>query len=178
MATPAYAHGLVILPPPRLRNELMALRRRHPLLQAPIPPHITVKSPFLFRGTVATVVEILERVCAEFEPFEIELRGLSTFGETGVVYIPVQETPDLLDLHNALLEELEGYVETLNGKYEGDAFTPHMTVTDRLAPEDFHSVRKQLAGFFPRWRFTVDRLHLLRGRGRWDVTRSFPLGAH
>ncbi|MFO7171475.1 MAG: 2'-5' RNA ligase family protein [Bacillota bacterium] len=175
MSRPVYAYGIVVLPPPDLRRQVMALRRQHPVLHASGPPHITVKSPFLFRGTGAWVAEILEEVCARHQPFELELAGLASFG-TSVIYIPVVPCQPLLDLHHDLVESLAGYVETLNEKYEGAGYTPHLTVADHLTPEDYQLARQLLQGWYPRGRVWVDRIHLLRGRGRWDITRSFPLG--
>ncbi len=175
MSAPVSAYGIVILPPPALRRELTDLRRRCPLLQAQVPPHITVKSPFLFRGTGAWVVDILERVCEQHEPFTLELRGLGAFGSE-VLYVKVQENPALRALHQELVQELTGYAETLNERYEGDGYTPHLTIADGLHEEDFGTARQALNGWFPRSRWQVDQVHLLRGKGRWDITRSFPLG--
>lgn len=177
MGQPVFAYGIVILPPPALRRELNDLRRRHPLLHASVPPHITVKSPFLYRGTGAWVVDILERVCARHEPFEMEMRGIGSFG-TEVLYVKVEENPALRALHADLLEELTGYAETLNERYEGASYVPHLTIADQLHPADFAEAKKVLNGWFPRTRWEADSFHLLRGKGRWDITRSFPLGDH
>lgn len=175
MAQPVFAYGIVILPPPALRREIGELRRRHPLLQASVPPHITVKSPFLYRGTGAWIAEILERVCARHQPFPVALRGVGAFG-TEVLYVKVEENPALRALHQDLLDELTGYAETLNERYEGAHYVPHLTVADRLQPDDFAAARQVLNGWFPRSRWQADAIHLLRGKGRWDITRSFPLG--
>lgn len=175
MAAPIFAYGVVILPPPALRRELEAIRRQHPLLHASVPPHITVKSPFLYRGTGAWIVEILERVCQRHEPFDLELRGIGSFG-CEVLYIKVEESAALRSLHQDLVDELAGYAETLNERYEGATYVPHLTLADRLYEEDFAQARRALNGWFPRSRWRVDQIHLLRGKGRWDITRSFPLG--
>lgn len=176
MATPTFAYGLVILPPPALRRQVMDLRSRHPLLQGTAPPHITVKSSFLYRGTGAWVVDVLDDVCSRFEPFTVECRGIGTFDQ-GVIYVRVEESLELRALHGALVEGLTGYVETLNDRFEGDGFVPHLTVADQVAREDITAARRVLSGFWPRWRFPVEQVHLLRGRYRWDIARSFALGA-
>jgi 2'-5' RNA ligase len=175
MTRPTYAYGVVILPPKDLYRELLAIRERHPLLRSPAPPHITVKSPFLFRQTGATVIDQMEEVCSQWEPFEIQLGGLGVF-RNSVLYVKVDESPDLADLHNDLLESLDGYVETLQGKYDGSAYTPHLTLAESMAPEDLPEARRALADCRFRRRFTVSEIHLLRGKGRWDIFRTFPLG--
>ncbi|BDG61244.1 2'-5' RNA ligase family protein [Caldinitratiruptor microaerophilus] len=174
MAQRVYAYGIVVLPPPHVRREIAALRRRHPVLHASVPPHITVKAPFVLRSTGAWALERLEEICAAHEPFELELDGLDSFG-TEVLYVRVAESEPLRRLHQDLVDGLAGYVETLRDRYEGKAYTPHLTVADHLTPEEFALARRELAGWHPRARFEVDAVHLLRGWNRWDVTRSIPL---
>lgn len=176
MTSPTYAYGVVILPPPDLYRELLAIRQRHPLLRSVTPPHITVKSPFLFRQSGAMVVEQLEAICEQWEPFEVRLAGLGVF-RNSILYVKVGDNPYLNDLHLDLLDALDGYVETLSGRYDGDAYTPHLTLAERLAPEDIADARRILNDVQLNRRFVVDRIHLLRGRGRWDITHTFQLGA-
>ncbi len=175
MTRPTYAYGVVILPPADLYRELLAIRERHPLLRSPIPPHITVKSPFLFRQSGAMVIEQLEEVCRRWDPFEVSLGGLGVFGSR-VLYVRVDESPELVDLHTEMVESLDGYVETLSGKYDGGAYTPHLTLADKLAPEDIPAAKRALADCRFRRRFEVSEVHLLRGTGRWDIFRTIPLG--
>ncbi|HYG57969.1 MAG TPA: 2'-5' RNA ligase family protein [Symbiobacteriaceae bacterium] len=176
MTRPTYAYGVIILPPPDLYRELLAIRERHPLLRTPAPPHITVKSPFLYRQSGAVVIEQLEAVFEQWEPFEIQLGGLGVF-RNSVLYVRVNESAALMDLHHDLVESLSGFVETLSEKYDGGAYTPHLTLADKLAPDDLAEARKLLADCRFRRRFVVDKVHLLRGRGSWDIARSFSLGA-
>lgn len=175
MVRPVYAYGVVILPPPDVQREVLRLRRRHPVLHASVPPHISVKAPFVQRGTGAWVSEALEEVAESFDPFELALCGMASFG-TNVIYVRVEESPELRRLHDALVESLTGYVETLNERYEGNGYTPHLTIADKLTADDYTAARRVLNGYFPRRRFEVDAIHLLRGRGRWVITRSYPLG--
>lgn len=177
MSRAVSAYGVVILPPPAVRREVEALRRKLPVPAPPLPVHITVKAPFLYRGTGAWVVDILEAVCARFEPFTLELRGLGSFG-TEVIYIQVEESEPLRALHQTLITELTGYVETLTDRYEGYTFLPHLTLVDKLVPEEYYRARQALNGsFFPRLRLPVSQLHLLRGQGRSNIARTILLGS-
>lgn len=173
--TPAYAYGVVILPPADLYRKVLSLRKRHLLLSALAPPHVTVKSPFYFRQTGAMVIDQLEEICSRFTPFEMEIRGLGTFRQR-VIYAKVEGDPALYELHHALVDGLSGYVESLTDRWDGEGFQPHLTLVDKLSPEDVGPARQLLADFRPFRRFWVDEVHLLRGRGRWDIIRSFPLG--
>jgi len=175
MTRPTYAYGVVILPPRDLYRELLAIQEKHPLLRSSYPPHITVKSPFLFRHSGATVVEHLEAVCSRWDPFEIHIGGLGSF-RNSILYVKVEQSDDLEELHWDVVDGLEGFVENLNDRYEGHAYTPHLTLADNLTADDIVEARKVLANVRFRRRFVVEQVHLLRGRGRWDVTRSFALG--
>lgn len=176
MTKPTYAYGVVILPPPDLYRALLELRERHPLLRTHAPPHITVKSPFLFRQTMALAVDRLEDLCCQWEPFEIRLGGLGVF-RNSILYVRVGESTELTALHQDLMENLDGYVETLNDRYDGHAYHPHLTLADRLAPDDLLEARRLLVAHRLHRRFVVDRIHLLRGKGSWDIARTFALGA-
>lgn len=170
-----YAYGIVILPPPGLHRELMLLRKKHALLRSVSPPHITVKAPFVPRGTLALVTDRLEEISSRIEPFEIRVNGLGTFGSK-VIYVRVEKSPELRRLHSLLLEGLEEYIECISDKYEGQNYTPHLTVAEKLATEDFEPAWAAMARFRPRLRFMVEHLHILRGQGRWDIARSIRLG--
>lgn len=176
MTRPTYAYGVVILPPADLYRELLAIREKHPLLQYQPPPHITVKSPFLYRMSGATVIDQLEEICQNWEPFEIRLGGLGVF-RNSILYVKVHENGDLSDLHWDLVDGLDGFVETLQDKYEGNEYTPHLTLADKLDPDDVVEARKLLTNISFHRRFVVNRIHLLRGKGRWDVARTFTLGS-
>ena len=175
MSLQTHAYGVVILPPPDVLRELLALRKRHPLLQLPSPPHITVKSPFYFRQTGAAVIEELETICAAFPPFQLTLRGLGSFSRS-VIFVRVEESPELRALHEAVVDGLVGYVETISDRFEKANFTAHVTIAEKLIPEDYLAARSALAGYNPRRRFRVEEVHLLRGIGGWDITRTFRLG--
>lgn len=171
----APAYGVVILPPPGLNRELLHLRNRHPLFRSLSPPHITVKSPFAIRGTAARVVDRLEELCTGWEPFELQVGGLGSFGQR-VIYVDVEPSSALQALHDELINGLSDLAETFTEQYEGPRFSPHLTIAEKLSPEDFAVARTALQGMRIRHRFTVDRIHLLKGRGSWQITRTIPFG--
>lgn len=175
---PAYAYSVVVRPGPQLERQVRSLAKRHPLFRHQVPAHITVKAPFYLRSTGAIVGEQLEAVCAEVEPFELRVHGLSSF-ETSTIYARVDDSSSsaaLRDLHQRLVDALEGYVETISDRYEGPEYTPHLTIASRLTRDDFAEAWRALAGFSLHGSIWVDRVHLLRGHHQWQVTRSFVLG--
>lgn len=174
MSSPAFAYGVVIVPPPDITRQLMELRQRHPLLRSLAPPHITAKSPFLLRHSAARVRESLEAICEGFAPFELALGSVGQFG-TSVLYLDVLDSGALRALNQRLVEGLDGLVETLNGRWDGPGFSPHLTLAERLCADDLPPLKRTLSGLRLRRRFLVERLHLLRGQGKWDLTRGFDL---
>lgn len=176
MGNPTYAYGLIILPPRDLYRELLRIRERHPLLRTKFPPHISVKSPFLFRHTGASVVEQLEEILAQWSPFQIRVGGLGVFRRS-ILYARVSDSPDLQALHRSLVEGLDGFVETLTTQYEGQGYTPHLTLADRLDPDDLVEARRILQDYRIGRSFWVEEIHLLKGRGSYEIARSFSLGA-
>lgn len=174
MTSPAFAYGVVIVPPPDLTGQLLALRQRHPLLRSSAPPHVTVKSPFLLRHSGARVAERLESVCEGLAPFEVCLGSIGQFGHS-VLYLDVLDPAPLRELNARLVEQLDGYVETLNPRWDGPGFHPHLTLAERLCPDDLPALRRALAGLRLRRRFLARRLYLLRGQGKWELARGFEL---
>lgn len=171
MGKPA-TYGVVILPPPELTRELLRLRCAHPVLRSRSLPHVTVKTPFLCRHTPALILDHLAEVVADVPPFELQLDGLGAFGQE-VVYARVTPSPALGDLHRRVVEGLRGMVETISERHEGNGYVPHLTLVEKLRPEDFPVAWKALAAYRARARFRVERLHLLRGT---EATRSVHLG--
>ncbi len=174
MSAPAFAYGVVILPPPDIQRQLLEARRRHPLLRSARPPHITVKSPFVMRHTAARVFDQVEAICEGLAPFEVTLGRIGQFG-TSVLYLSTLEEAPLRALNALLVEGLTGYVETLNDRWDGAGYNPHLTLAERLEPDDLPPLRRTLAGLRLRRRFLVERLYLLGGKERGDIARGFEL---
>lgn len=168
------AYGVVILPPPDIMRQLGEVRQRHLLLRGRRPPHITVKSPFIMRNTPARVVEQMEAICEGFPPFEVALGRLSQFGSS-VLYLSIVDEAPLRTLNALLVEGLSGYVETLNERWDGPGYNPHLTLAEGLEPDDLPPLRRAMAGLRLRRRFLVDRLYLLGGKERSPLFRQFEL---
>jgi len=174
VSAPAFAYGIVVLPPPDVQRQLLEARKRHLLLQGVRPPHITVKSPFVMRHTAARVIDQLEAICEGFAPFEVTLGRIGQFGSS-ILYLSVLEEGPLRTLNAQLVEGLSGFVETLNQRWDGVGYNPHLTLAERLEPEDLSPLRRTLTGLKLRRRFLVERLYLFGGKERADMTRSFEL---
>lgn len=98
-----------------------------------LPPHISLKQPFRI-ASLPGLENYMDEFAQSIEPFEVQLTDLhlwSTFAsrvEYGILYIDVQETTELRQLHNRLNAELEQRFGSVPADFDGDAYHFHMTV--------------------------------------------------
>ena len=122
-----YLHGLfVIWPPDAVRKAVSELRRRYdPESQATIEAHITLTQPFLERPGDEEW-DLLARIVAGHEPFEISYGPVNTFFPNPVIYLEIQPKETLLALRQALHDT---GLFNLTLPYTDD-FVPHMTIAE------------------------------------------------
>lgn len=98
-----------------------------------LPPHISLKQPF-----AVSDLDRLEHYMAELArsitPFEVHLTELVLEPlvfegrEFGMLWLDVQETRDLRQLHNRLNQELSQHFGATGADYDGERYHFHMTV--------------------------------------------------
>lgn len=124
-----------------------------------LEPHVTLKQPFE-SDEVEPHEQYLEQLAVETEPFELLLRGLGAFEEDGVLFLEVEQDPQLLALQHRILDELR----LDPGEFESGHPRPyyfHATIATGLAPADLKQAR-ELHAATPEFRFALDRLGLFR----------------
>jgi 2'-5' RNA ligase len=165
--------GVAIGLPEPIHSELQAWRERlgDPNAES-IPPHITLLPPTaLSAAALADVEEHLRVVAAGEEPFDVHLRGSSTFRPVSpVVFVP-------LAVGISGCERVEGKVRAgplarpLSFPYH-----PHVTVAHDLGEEMLDRAFAELASYDARfrvWGFTLFE----QGRDEvWRPQRDFPFG--
>jgi 2'-5' RNA ligase len=87
---------------------------REEQLQRPgvtMPPHVTVRSPFLPAAAIDEEVRRrLRRICASFECFTFILDRIGRFKNQGVLYLAPEPTESLCKLSKAISEEFLLYM--------------------------------------------------------------------
>ncbi|MCW2724443.1 MAG: Phosphoesterase [Frankiales bacterium] len=165
--------GVAIGLPEPIHSELQGWRERlgDPNASS-IPPHVTLLPPTgLDDEVLPDVEEYLREVAASERPFEIHLRGSSTFRPVSpVVFVP-------LAVGISACELLESKVRSgplarpLNFPYH-----PHVTVAHDLAEPQLDRAFRELATYdarFEVWGFTMFE----QGRDKvWRPQRDFPFG--
>ena len=140
------------------------------------PPHVTLQMPFKWRqDREELILQNLNNVAANFSSFLMVLDGFGFF-EPRVVYLSVEESISLKDLHQEVSRSIRLSLKLVNRRGERP-FRPHMTVAFRdlkktqfyLARDEFHE-RKFCS------EVEVDDICLLRHNGEsWDIHKRFPL---
>jgi 2'-5' RNA ligase len=102
-------------------------------LHVRLPPHISLKQPFAI-AEIAQLEAYMAELAATIPPFTVHLTELQleigNFDgmEYGILWLNVQETEVLRQLHNRLNEELAQRFGNTQANYDGPDYQFHMTV--------------------------------------------------
>lgn len=163
------AVDLAILLPPDIAERAVAYSAAlatdesgGPRLDAEHLPHITLTQQFIREDELDGAFERADMVLRAQPPLRVHATGEGRSGHT--IWISIERTPDLIALHDALMDALRGYERTEGGPgafFGGDArvgdvmwvagyrlkssaghFTPHITLghgtqAPRIAPFSF-----------------------------------------
>ena len=126
-----------------LADRIQAVRLRHDARTARITaPHVTLAGTYWRSGppapqNEAATVEQLRAIESRLRLFEMKIAGVETFlPDNPVLYLHIEPTPDLLAVRRALLQAI--------GSDQHRHFTPHLTLTMRLAARQTDTLFKQL----------------------------------
>lgn len=154
MEHPLLATDVAILPPPDVSARAVELSVALPQQEDTLRlgpdqlPHVTLVQQFVREDELPLACARIEEVLRGRAPFEVRVTGVERAG--GTIWMAVERTPELIALHEALMEALRG-VERPGGTaaafYEGNArvadivwvasyrlkssfgaFTPHITL--------------------------------------------------
>jgi len=98
-----------------------------------LPPHISLKQPFEILD-LNPLEEYMIELVDSISPFEVNLTGLELIPatidrlEAGILWLNVQETALLRQLHNRLNLELTSRFEDVSAAFDGPDYHFHMTV--------------------------------------------------
>jgi len=176
-------YGVVLGLPEEFAEEIAGRRQRYcPNANKVIFPHITLRVPFTCQDA-RSLIEPLERVAREKLPVKVTAKGLGTFKGTGknVLYVHVERTPELLELHKAVVEALDGVNEVLPyaADHQMDNWVPHITIAEGMSEEQLECLMKEFEGYDPNEQWESNEILLVRsqqaedGSILWTTTRSF-----
>jgi 2'-5' RNA ligase len=117
-----------------------------------LPPHISLKQPFTI-ADVDAVEAYFDSFAASVQPFDVTLESVEVqptagpAGETGIVWLKVQESPTLRGLHTRLNAELAARFANTAADFDGPAYRFHATVVMGGQPAE---VYRRIAAALPR----------------------------
>ena len=101
---------------------------------ASLPPHVSLKQPFHI-DDLAPLENYMAEMAGSIRPFEVSLTELQvipiSYGETtyGLLWVDVEETRELRDLHNRLNSDLNERFGNTPADFDGDQYHFHLTIT-------------------------------------------------
>ncbi len=108
-----------------------------------LPPHVSLKQPF-FIDDLSALENYMTEFAASIRPIEIHLPELQIVPvtidnlQTGILWLDVEETSLLRDLHNRLNNELASRFANTYAAFDGVDYHFHMTVAIGSQPWDVY----------------------------------------
>lgn len=108
-----------------------------------LPPHISLKQPFKIQDLTA-LEAYMDELAGSIDPFEVLLTEIQVvptiFGdeEYGILWLDVQETQELRQIHERLNGELSRSFGDTQAAFDGQSYHFHMTVMIGGQPFDVY----------------------------------------
>ncbi len=126
----------------------------------------------------AQVTETLQALAESTGPFPATFTGIEGFVNTGVIFLALEPSPELVSLHEGFCAALGNLRDSLWPLYTPGRWVPHCTVAVEMLPCSRHlvdQVRRALSEHIELpWPLTVERMGLVKFRPV-EHKVSFPL---
>lgn len=166
-------YTIAVFPSREVQERANSYRMRYDSHYALIQPHIKLKWPFeASDDELPQIIEHIEKVASQTEPFTIKFHKIKTFFPTNpVIYLGIQDPSPLVSLHSRLNEGIPG-------KEEKYVYVPHLTIGQDMVEDEFHDVYGRLKMIDLQLESKIDRLALLYQLGdkTWTTHQTFLLG--
>ena len=146
-------------------------RELHPELPH-LAAHLSILPPRLLQGSESSALQMLQRICSQAEPFEVDLGNVETFiPVTPTVYIRVDRAASrMCDLHSRLNTEDLAF-------HEEWPYIPHLTIAkmnaEQPAQRAFEMARERWASYSGSRRILLERLIFVREDPRADAANCW-----
>lgn len=165
-------YGIAAFPSKEMQDIANSYRKRYDPQYAKITPHMTLKDAF--RADDAKIKEIaseIEKIAKRHSPFTMHVTKVSSFAPvTNTLYLKVEQTPELMSLHEDLHSDFFGGPPQFQ-------YVPHITIAQQLSDSEHADIYGQLKMAGMDHKETIDRFHLLYQLedGSWQVYETFRL---
>lgn len=153
-----------------------------------LPPHISLKQPFVIQNFTA-LDEYMLTLAQSITPFPVTLTELQLVPilfqgtEFGLLWLNVQKTKPLRQLHNRLNQELANRFANTQAEHDGEAYHFHMTVMMGGQPIDvYRKIYNEFGALTPTLQFQVRELAMfvydepLQPHGEYLTYKILPMG--
>jgi len=165
-------YGIVAFPSKQLQDFANSYRKRYDSHYSKITPHITLKSVAEVEDSqIDNVSNAIKEICAHFAPVSIQVSKVSSFAPVNnAIYLKVEQTEQLLDLHEAFHSADFGGEELYK-------FVPHITIAQDMNSGEHDDIYGQLRMTNVDFNETINRIHLLYQLedGSWTVYETYRL---
>jgi 2'-5' RNA ligase len=114
---------------------------------------------------VKSLERVLRRFAASKTSFQVRAGGLGIFtGPHPVIYIPIVRSPELMQFHEALWQEISCTGSGIEDYYDPSHWMPHITIgIDDMNKDNLSQIVRYLAERDFNWEITVDNIALIYG---------------
>jgi 2'-5' RNA ligase len=144
-----------------------------------LPPHISLKQPFEVLD-LHPLEEYMTELAGSITPFEVILTGLQLIDvtiegfATGILWLDVQETKFLRQLHNQVNEELQSRFGDVHAAFDGPDYHFHMTVAIGGQPtETYQKIYEEFNTCLKDLRYTVQELVMFVYDERFTINAGY-----
>lgn len=165
-------YGIVVFPSKQLQDFANSYRKRYDSHYAKITPHITLKGVTEIEDSqIDRISQSVKEICNHFVPLTIHVSKVSSFAPVNnAIYLKVEPTEEILDLHDAL------HTVQFGGKAEYK-FVPHITLAQDMSSGEHDDIYGQLRMTKVDFTEIINRIHLLYQLedGSWTVYETYRL---
>ncbi|MEH7113276.1 2'-5' RNA ligase family protein [Neobacillus niacini] len=130
-------------------------------------------------SNIDSLKDELSNLCAALSPFEVIVEGFGFFeAPSKVVYLKVNKTDGLLELHKKINKSLAEYCKDLFEFYTPENWVPHITLAmDDLSETGFNDFKKRYKDYLPSFKQTISNLALVefKNNGRVELLSSYEI---
>lgn len=142
-----------------------------------IEPHLTLLPPALALCSISEIETILTEVAASFQPFSLQVSGLSRFyNKSNTVFLSIAESEPLGSLHKSLLQICPTFMALQVDRRRSQEFLPHITLSNKLNDVLADQILLQLQDLDFNYRFDCQGFSLFKKNEsdqHWQQVREF-----
>lgn len=158
--------GLIILPPPEIRNEINMWRRVYQAYDSSVSPHITIIYPFIMPDLWDAERTAITNSLSDIPCFDVKLRELGTFVRDEIVlWLKPENGRNIMRIRRKMHGLFAKHMP-----YSALSYVPHLTLGFFETVEDMLRARGNVHKQMRPLQFTVDRIiFAVFEQGGWAI---------